>query len=143
MHPRSLFRAATALAVVLLLILVVVPGLGSAQQRASTTDARGARASAIGASSTDALRISPSTELASTAGSHPLPHSNDSTGCQARQRAYSSIYEQALPLDILHTLQKPCYIGHDEPGLNFVSNQSYSGSRVRFDVSLSVSGTNT
>ncbi|MCI4331894.1 MAG: PKD domain-containing protein, partial [Thermoplasmata archaeon] len=48
----------------------------------------------------------------------------------------------APPLDVDHRLQSPCYIGHDEPGLNFLSNGTYSGSRVQFVVQLPASGSN-
>jgi len=68
---------------------------------------------------------------------------NSSPDCQSRLAAYEEFYGARLPTDVRHTLQSPCYIGHDEPALNFLSNDSSSGSRVRFVVDLPAAGTDT
>ncbi|HYK92614.1 MAG TPA: PKD domain-containing protein [Thermoplasmata archaeon] len=78
---------------------------------------------------------------------HPTPPPfaqwNNSASCQNRLKNYLNYYGAILPTDVVHTEQTPCYIGHDEPGLNFISNSSYSGSRVQFVVDLPPAGTNT
>lgn len=78
----------------------------------------------------------------------PQPHApplslwTNSAKCQNAWARYNQTYHDVVPpLDILHSEQSPCYIGHDEPGLNFLSNSSGSGSRVRFVVDLPVAGT--
>lgn len=78
---------------------------------------------------------------------HPVPPAldrwNNSAYCQNRLKNYWNWYGPQVPTDVRHTEQSPCYIGHDEPGLNFISNASYAGSRVRFTVQLPPAGTNT
>ena len=93
---------------------------------------------------------SPVASAASTASAghatHLAPVSlwNNSAGCQARQDKWNALFgDIAPPTDVRHTEQSPCYIGHDEPGLNFVSNDSGSGSRVQFMINLPQAGTYT
>jgi hypothetical protein len=82
------------------------------------------------------------------AASHPsVPPTalwNDSASCRQKQAEWNQTLgsEGAPPLDVNHRLQSPCYIGHDEPGLNFLSNSSGSGSRVQFALQLPDSGAN-
>lgn len=72
----------------------------------------------------------------------PVPSWSSSASCRERWAAWNATVPNAAapPLDVDHRLQSPCYIGHDEPGLNFLSNASGSGSRVQFVVQLPGTG---
>ena len=78
-------------------------------------------------------------------GGQPRPSVWNASGfCAALQDHWNASFAGLPPpLDVRHTLQSPCYIGHDEPGLNFLSNASYSGERVRFNLTLPAGGTAT
>jgi PKD domain len=62
------------------------------------------------------------------------------TSCAAELKAYTAYFGAALPADVARGIQTPCQIGHDEPALSFVSNGSYSGSRLRFAIDLPSGG---
>ncbi len=123
-------------------------GNGTASLPATSLPATLAKATPVAASGSHPAVHSALT--ASTTGAHRAPHMapvaqwNNSAGCQERQNQFNELYDDiAPPTDVRHTEQSPCYIGHDEPGLNFVSNESNSGSRVQFVVQLPPGGTYT
>ena len=74
----------------------------------------------------------------------PVLKWDNSPQCQADWAKWNATWNNyGAPLDVRHWDQSPCYIGHDEPGLNYLSNGTDSASRVHFTIDLPANGTNT
>ncbi len=148
---RRYSRRALRLFVVVGLLVLGVPGLQAAAAEAPPSPVNPGLLAAAGGTGSVAPTALPdpgASPSASPLPSHlPIAPSaaawNNSSDCRQRLADYLSYYGRILPTDVVHTEQSPCYIGHDEPELNFVSNGSYSGSRVQFVIDLPSAGTNT
>ncbi|HZY91547.1 MAG TPA: PKD domain-containing protein [Thermoplasmata archaeon] len=143
---RILSRRLAAVALVILLGFGL-PGLVHIASAASAAPPAHSALPSTPAASPSSPTVLPTASATHGYPYHPVPpplaNWNNSAACQDRLQHYLSYYGATLPTDVVHTEQTPCYIGHDEPGLNFVSNGSYSGSRVQFVIDLPPAGTNT
>ncbi|MFI5418438.1 MAG: PKD domain-containing protein [Candidatus Lutacidiplasmatales archaeon] len=73
----------------------------------------------------------------------PRPADAQPPSCTSSNARFLALHGARLPTEVNHALQDPCYVGHDEPSLNFISNGSYSGSRMQFGIQLPPAGTYT
>jgi len=142
---RSSIVGTLSVGLLAVVLLVTAPGGAAIASPLSmpASSALGAHASLAAASGAPIAATAPGpASAAPAAGAHELG-GNDSPECAARLNDYLRYFSEPLPTAVVPTEQGPCEIGHDEPGLNFVSNESYSGSRVQFVVDMPPAGSNT